>query len=178
MRRRWLAVWCLAALACNDEQRQLSARLYQLETRRTTLTQRLETRRRAANDAESRLDTLTHELTAHNTDMHAFLADHRVAAACIRTARTSWGEGDPSGGQRVGTVLCSLALLRRDFAREVDLVTATVAKGDARSKELNERIASIRQTVGSYRKQIGLDQGVLEGLESEMADVRSRLTTR
>jgi predicted nucleic acid-binding Zn-ribbon protein len=182
MRNRWPAVCCLLVLACNAEERRLTERLRVVELQHATLSQRLQSRRNALDDAESRLDALNRDLTGHNTEVHAFIDAHKVAAACIRASRTSWGDdnsfaSEVSAAQRFGAALCGIALLDADFAREVAHVADKLGEADRRVKELNEQIAALRRTIEADRRKVDEDHAAVEQLEAEAADVKYRLGT-
>lgn len=180
MRNCWPVVCCLLALACNTEERRLTERLRVLEQRHATLTQRLQSRRDELQDAESRSDALNRDRTAYNTEVHAFIDAHKIAAACIRASRTSWGDNNSfanevSAAQRFGAALCGIALLDGDFAREVGHVADKLGEADARVKELDEQIAALRRRIEAGQKKVDADQAAVEQLEAEIADVKYSL---
>lgn len=181
MRARWLIVVAIALAACNSERRRLTTRLNALEMQRAGVTRRIDERRTSVADAEDRLAAIQAELTAHNTEVHTFLDNHKVASACIRAARTQWtnDRNSPahaaSAASRIGAALCGVALLTAEFAQEVDLVSTKLAEADTHVNELNERIAGIRKTVKFERARIDRDREELDQLAVEMANIRAQL---
>lgn len=178
--RPLLVACCLLALACNREKRRLTEHLATLEQQHAAAAQRVDSRREALRDSESRLDALTRELTALNTEVQTFLGNHKIAAACIRTSRSSWGESSAFANElstesRFGTALCGVALLNGEFAREVAYVTEKLREADKRIKELNEQLAAMRRTVEGDRANLQQEQSAADQLEVEMSDVRHRL---
>jgi septal ring factor EnvC (AmiA/AmiB activator) len=184
MRTASLIAACLLALAaCNQEKERLTVHLASLEERRAAVARRVTERANAIAETERNLATLTAELTAHNTGVHAFLASHQGAATCIRTSRSTWGGDSPyvnevSALSRFGTALCSVLLLDGDFAREVEHVTSTLREADARAKALKEQIAAAQRKLETDRAELRRDQDAVEGIAAELADVRWQLDGR
>lgn len=151
-----------------------------LEQRHATLTQRLQSRRDELQDAESRFDALNRDRTAYNTEVHTFIDAHKIAAACIRASRTSWGDdnsfaNEVSAAQRFGAALCAIALLDAGFAREVGHVADKLSEADTRVKELDEQIAALRRRIEADQQKVDDDQAAVEQLEAEIADVQYSL---
>jgi septal ring factor EnvC (AmiA/AmiB activator) len=171
----------LALAACNGEKRRLMDRLAQLEQQHAAVARKMDQRRNAIAGAERRLATLNADLTAHNTEVHAFLAGHTIALACIRASRSSWGsdsafEADISATARFGTVLCGVALLNDEFAREVAHVTDRLRQADARVKELKEQMAAARRTIENERAERRRDEDAGDAIAAEMTGIRRQLS--
>lgn len=178
-----LAALFLLALACNSEKRRLAEHLTQLEERRNTVLQRLTAKRNAMRDSQQRLDTLNADLTAHNTGVHTFLSNHRVAAECIRASRSTWGESnafsnDVSRLTKFGAALCTVALLDNTFSREVTHVADKLAEADARVKELQQQVADAQRAVEADRHEVQREEMTLDEIAASMADVQRKLQAR
>jgi septal ring factor EnvC (AmiA/AmiB activator) len=183
MRRRvfFAAVSLAALVACNAEKRRLTERLAALEQQHAIVSQRLAQRRGAIDETERRISTLNADLTAHNTEVHAFIGNHKLAAACIKASRTSWGSENAFGDEvsatsRISAALCGVALLNGEFAREVAYVADKLRAADARVKELKEQMAAAQRTIDTERAELRGDQDAADVLAAEMAGIRGQIS--
>lgn len=179
-RRTFALAICVVFLACNRERRQLEERLGILEQQRMTLDRTVTDRRARADDAARRIATLKADLAAYNTDVHDFIAGHRVTAECIRASRSTWGESnsfsnDVSRLTKFSAALCSVALLSDDFAAEVARVTAKLNEADAHVKGLKDQIAAAERVLDAERAAVRDKEAELDRITAEVAVVRRRL---
>jgi septal ring factor EnvC (AmiA/AmiB activator) len=142
---------------------------------------RLDNDRTDLRDAEDRLATLRTELAAQNTEVQAFLLNHKIAAACIRTSRVSWGSDaapadEAAAGSRFGTAVCGVALLNGQFAREVAFVGEKLRETETRGKELKRQITALERTVESRRADLHAHESSVDELSAEVAAVRRQLS--
>jgi hypothetical protein len=126
------------------------------------------------------IDALNAELTAYNTSVHAFIDGHRIAAACIRASRSTWGENnafshDVSTGTRVGTALCGVALLNPVFARDVALVADKLGEADAHVRDLQAQITAAQRAIDADRAQVRDSESSVDQLAAEIEDVHRQL---
>lgn len=178
-----VAVCAFMAAACNTQERRLTEQLASLEQRHADASRRVADRTNAIAESERKLERLNGDLTAQNTEVHAFLAGHKIAAACIQASRATWGSDDAIANEltamsRVGSALCSVALLNAEFAREVEYVTGRLREADVRVKHLKEQIAAAKEMLDNERAELRRDQDAADGIAAEMADVKWQLDGR
>jgi chromosome segregation ATPase len=181
MRRplRFVAL-CVILLAFGCERRKLQERLTVLEQKHTSLTQRLDQHKNTLRDATQRLDALNSELTTHNTDIRSFVAAHRIAAECIRASRSTWGDNntfsyDVSATTRLGSALCSVALLNAQFAQEVTRVADKLGEADARVRQLKEQIAAGEKELAVERAEVAKSEAAVGDIAAEIVDVQRQM---
>jgi hypothetical protein len=156
-------------------------RLAALEQQHVIASERLPARSNVIADAQRRLDTLNTDLTTHNTEVHAFIEHHKVAAACIRASRASWSNENAFSTEvslpsRVGAALCGVALLNGDFAGEVRFVTEKLSEADARVKDLKAQMDAARRTIDNEGVELQRDQNTADGIAAEIAGIRQQLS--
>lgn len=171
----------IALAACNTEKRRLMARIAEIERQESGLRQRMEERRRAVLDAERRLDAANSELTEHNSEVHRYIVQHGTAAACIRAANITLGDENEYSSQiasaaRWGSILCAVAVLNSRFALEVTQVANRIDEADRRAREMKRRMAEIQRTVDAEQSHLRNDESMLDGVASELADLRYQLS--
>jgi predicted nucleic acid-binding Zn-ribbon protein len=176
---RFLAL-CAVLLACSGEKRRLQEQLNVLEQERASLSQRLDQRKNMMRDTTQRLEALNAELTAYNTDVHSFIAAHRIAAECIRASRSTWGENnafshDVSATTRFGTALCSVALLNAQFAHEVEGVANRLGEADAHVRNLKEQAAAAERELAADRTEVEKSEAAVREIAAEIADVQRQM---
>jgi predicted nucleic acid-binding Zn-ribbon protein len=171
---------CVILLAFGCERRKLQERLTVLEQERASLTQRLDQHKNSLRDATLRVDTLNSELTTYNTDIHSFVAAHRIAAECIRASRSTWGDNstfshDVSATTRLGSALCSVGLLNAQFAQEVTRVAEKLGEADAHVRQLKEQIAAGERELAAERAEVAKSEAVVGDIAAEIVDVQRQL---
>lgn len=176
---RYLAL-CFLVLACNGEKQRLQQRLTTLEEQKAMLSQRVEVRRATIRDAMQRMDMLNAELTAYTTSMHAFLDGHRIAAECIRASRSTWGDNNAfshevSSTTRIGTALCAVALLNRDFAHDVAQVADKLGEADAHVRDLQAQIAAAQRAIDTDRAEVERGQAEVDRVAADIIGVQQQL---
>src|SRR5947207_7478291 len=105
------------------------------------------------------LSPLNHALNANDTNIHSYITAHRIAAACIHASRSTWGENnafshDVSTATRLGTALCSVALLNAQFAAEVTRVADQLNEADSHVRNSKEQIAATERELASDRAEL------------------------
>jgi predicted nucleic acid-binding Zn-ribbon protein len=173
----------LVLTACDTEKRRLQARIADLERQHAVLTQRVESRRNALRETEHRLDEIRAALAEHNTDVHAFIAQHHAAATCIRAASITLGEDNEYSAQlagvaRFGAIVCAIAVLNPRFSQEVTDVATRLEEADRRARDLKDQTADIERTLDAYRSRIREDETALDPIASDLADGRHQLSLR
>lgn len=182
--RACLVAFCVAVLcACNGEKRRLMAHLEELEQQRAALALRIDNRKSAIRSTERRIDALNADLAEHNSQVHAFIFQHKAATACIRAATIALAADNEysqqiAGAARWGAALCAVGLLNPRFAQEVTDVADKLTRDDARARNLKEQIAGLLRTIDAERSDLHTDESALEKIASEMADVRYRLSSQ
>jgi chromosome segregation ATPase len=172
--------FCAVLLACNGERHRLREQLAVLEQERASLSQRLDQHRNTLRDATRQLDALSSTLTTYNTDMRAFIAAHRIAAECIRASRSTWGENstfshDVSATTRLGSALCSVALLNSQFAQEVARVADKLGEADAHVRQLKEQIAAGERELAAERAAVAKSEAAVGDIAAEIVDVQRQM---
>ena len=180
MHLRPLVVLSMALLACNGEQRRLQAKASLLEREQASITGRVDEQRNTVRETNERLDAANRELTTYNTNVQSFIAAHHLAASCIRTGRSTWGENnafahDVSAATRLGAALCSVALLNAQFAAEVARVADQLSEADVRVRKLKEQIAATERELASDRSELEKRQASAREIGEEIADVRQQM---
>ena len=175
-----LVAICIVFLACNGEKRRLQQQLTVLEQERASLSQRLDQHRNTLRDTTQQLEALNSDLTSYNTDVHSFIAAHRIAAECIRASRSTWGENNTfshemSATTRIGTALCSVGLLNAQFAQEVAHVTDKLDEADAHARKLKEQIAAAERTLTADRAEVEKTETAAREVAAEIADVQRQM---
>lgn len=181
MRRIAIVTLCVLLFACNGEKKRLAARIAALDAQHSALVQRQDDRRNALRDSEQRLASLESEVTGQNTEVQAFMAGHKIAAACIQASRRSWSSdnaysNDVSAYSRLGNALCGVALLNSEFAREVDSVVDRLREADGRVKDLQRQMAALRSTIDAQRSQLQSDENEIDRVASAIVELRQQLT--
>ena len=176
---RVLAV-CLVLLACNRERRQIEGRLAVLDEQRLMLERTVNERRNRAAEATRRADGLKADLAAYNTDLHDFLARHRITAECIRASRSTWGEGNSSSNDgsrrtKVSAALCAVALISNEFAAEVARVTEKLNEADVHVKDLKDQITAGERILETERAAVRAKESELDAITAEITVLRRRL---
>lgn len=180
MRLHVLAVFSILLLACHSEQRRLQERMELLEGEQASRSRRVEETQSATRETGDRLDALKRELATYNTNIESFINAHHIAASCIRTARSTWGDNNsfshvPSATTRFGTVLCGVALLNGQFAAEVAGVADQLTQADTHVRKLKEQIAATEQDLAADRSALDKSEAALRQIEGEIADVRQQM---
>jgi predicted nucleic acid-binding Zn-ribbon protein len=180
LRRTRAVALCIVLLACNRERRQIEERVAILDEQRVMLERTVSDRRNRVAEATRRADALKADLAAYNTELHDFLANHRVAAECIRTSRSAWGEGHSFSGDgsrltKVGAALCSVALISNEFAAEVARVTEKVDEAGAHVKDLEAQINAAERTLETERAAVREKESELDAITAEITVLRRRL---
>ena len=175
-----LAILSIALFACNGQQRRLQGKADLLEQERASLTQRVDERQTAVRDTSDKLDTLNRELATYGTNVQSFITAHRIAASCIRAARSTWGENnafshDVATTTRVGAALCSVALLNKQFAEEVGHVADQLGEADAHVRTLKGQIAAAERELAAHRSELEKSEAAVRQLGAEIADVRQQM---
>jgi len=178
--RARLLAFCMVVAACNGEKHRLEEQLAVLQRRHTAATQKITEHTNAMRQSEHQLDALNAELTAYNTDLHNVLANHRIAAECIRASRSTWSENntlsnDASTLTKVGTALCGVGLLSSEFSREVAFVTNKLNEAETHAKSLKEQIIAAQRAVESERSEVQRNETELDQVAAEIAEVQRRL---
>jgi len=174
------AVLCVVLLAGSCKSRKLQEQLTVLEQERASLTQRLDQHKNGLREATLRVDTLNSELTTYNTDIHSFVAAHRIAAECIRASRSTWGDNstfshDASATTRLGSALCSVALLNAQFAQEVTRVADKLGEADAHVRQLKDQIAAAERELAAERAEVAKSEAAVGDIAVEIADVQRQM---
>lgn len=177
-----LALCCCIALA-GCEKRRLLARIGELEANEAAVRARMTERREALLRAEEERDEASADLAQHNTEMHAYLLQHKLAAACLRAASMSVADDTEYSSQlagmaRWGAAFCGVAMLSQQFANEVTEVATKLGEADRRARELKQRIARIERSIDAERTRIRDDERDMDAIASELATLRHRLAAR
>jgi chromosome segregation ATPase len=175
-----LVILSIALVACDGEQRRLQEKRDLLEQERDSLTQRVEERQTVVRETSDKVDSLNHDLATYNANMQSFITGHRVAASCIRTSRSTWGENnafshDVAMTTRLGAALCSVALLNKQFADEVTHVADQLGEADAHLRTLKEQIAVAQKELATNRAELEKSEAAVRELGAEIADVRQQM---
>ncbi len=180
--RRTACIVALAALVvgCDSETKRSQARLAALERQRTDLAERLTVRQNAMREAQQRLDSLNGGLATYNTEVHRFIENHRMAAECIRAARSTWGDGNAFSGEvsnltRAGAAICAVALLNSSFAREVASVTDKLHEADVHVQNVKAEITAAQRALDAKRSELEGNEAAIDRIDVEIADVRRQL---
>jgi len=131
-------------------------------------------------EAQQRVDSLNGNLATHDTEVHQFLENHRLAAECIRVGRSAWGEGSSlsrqgSGLTKAGAAICTVGLLSSTFAQEVANVAEMLRDADVRVQNLNAEIAVAQRAVDAKRAELEGNESAIDRIEVEIADIRRQL---
>lgn len=175
-----IAALVIAATGCNAERQRLIERQAELDRQRAVIERRIGLHREALRETRQRLDELRARLAEHDGNAQAYIVQHQTAAACIRAAAITLGDDNQYRAQvgamaRIGTVLCTVALLNQQFASEVAQVASSITQADKVARELKADIASMETTLAANQSRIHEEEQQRDRIDTDLDDVRQRI---
>jgi septal ring factor EnvC (AmiA/AmiB activator) len=123
---------------------------------------------------------LSNQLEAHNSDVIAYLMNHKIAVACMGTVGMALSDDNAYSDTIKGIVtgvaiLCGLGLLSGDFRSEVASVFDRMVQADSRAKNLQSQIRALDEQIAQETYGSTADQTTYDSLTSEIQQLQLRL---
>lgn len=123
---------------------------------------------------------LSNQLTTLNTDVAAYLMNHKIALACMGSLGMAL-DGDNEYSDTVKAVvtgvaiLCGLGLFSADFRSEVAGVFDKLVQADAQAKNLRSQIGALNDQITQETYGATVVQARYDSLTSEIQQLQLRL---